>query len=99
MIMVAIISTELNGGKKPTIDKEIIMIKIHYEVFALNVYGSDVIECDTLTQAIEKAREWSKATDCEILIQEITTRNVDVFFNGFRVMNSPYINEGVQKND
>ena len=72
------------------------MIIIHYEVFALSVYGSDVIRCDTLEQAIKEAKEFSKHTDNEVLIQEVTTRNVDLYFKGFQVKGSPYINEGVQ---
>lgn len=73
------------------------MIRIHYEVFALSIHASDVVECDTLEQAIAKAKEWSKETDCEILIQEITTRNVDVYYKGLQVKDSHYINKGVQK--
>ena len=75
------------------------MIRIHYEVFALNVYASDVVERDTLEEAIEVAKEWSKKTDCEVLIQEVTTRNVDIYFRGLQVIDSRYINKGVQKND
>ena len=73
------------------------MIDIHYEVFAVSIHGSDVVECDTLEDAIKEAKEWSKKTDCEVLIQEITTRNVDLYFKGFQVKGSPLINEGVQK--
>ena len=73
------------------------MITIHYEVFALSIHGSDVVERDTLEQAIEQAKEWSKKSDCEILIQEITTRNVDIYYKGLQVKDSPYINKGVQE--
>ena len=73
------------------------MITIHYEVFALSVAGSDVIQCDTLEEAIKEAKRFSQHTDCEVLIQEVTTRNVDLYFKGFKVKGSPYINEGVQK--
>ena len=75
------------------------MITIHYEVFALSVNGSDVIECDNLHEAIKQAKEFSKHTDNEVLIQEVTTRNVDLYFKGFQVKGSPLINEGVQEDE
>lgn len=33
---------------------------IHYEVFVDSAYGSDVLDCDTLEEAIKKAEEWKK---------------------------------------
>lgn len=61
------------------------MINIHYEVFALSVHGSDVVDCDTLVEAKKEAKKWSKDCDCEIVIHKVEDTCVRAYKKGKRI--------------
>lgn len=50
--------------------------QISYEVFVNSVYGSDVVEKDTLEEAIKVAKEWQKETKDEVVILKKTLEEV-----------------------
>ena len=56
-------------------------MRTYFQVFVNSVYGSDVVGCDTLKEAIDKAKEWQKEVKEEVIIlkvveQEIKWRNI-----------------------
>lgn len=53
---------------------------ITYNVYALNVYGSDVVQCDTLEQARKEAQEWKKETMEIIVIEKVTKEVIETLW-------------------
>ena len=47
-----------------------------YEVFVNSVYGSDVVEYDTLEDAIKSAKSWQDCVDEEVIILKKTVEEV-----------------------
>lgn len=62
------------------------IIDEYYEIFAINAYGSDVLEKDTLEQALECAEEWSMSSiDTDVIVNKVTRVRVKAFRNGGEV--------------
>ncbi len=54
-----------------------------YEVFALTVHGSDVVEKDTLEQALECAKKWSvDSKHTSIMVVKVDRTRVAIFEDG-----------------
>lgn len=54
-----------------------------YEVFALTDNGSDVVEIDTLEQALECARKWSiDSAHISIMVVKVNRKKVVIFEDG-----------------
>lgn len=53
-----------------------------YNVFCDNVYGSDVVDCSTLAKARKVAKEWSQDSECEVIIERVTTKYIESYRKG-----------------
>lgn len=54
----------------------------YYEVYAVSIHGSDILEFDTLVEAKKEARKWSKDCDCDVVIHKVENTCVKVYKNG-----------------
>lgn len=52
-------------------------MRCHYEVYALSVYGSDVLEFDTVEEAIKEAKEWQTRTNNEVVVVKVTEEEIN----------------------
>ena len=55
---------------------------IHYEVYADSVHGSDVVVREYLNEALKCAEDWSKNSDCPIIVAKVTTEVDCQYFKG-----------------
>ena len=52
-------------------------MRTYYQIFVNSVYGSDVLEADTLKEAISKAEDWQRTTDEEVVVLECTEKEIN----------------------
>jgi len=50
--------------------------RTYYQIFADSVYGSDIVEKDTLNEARKVADEWAKTSKCKIVVLKVTEQIV-----------------------
>lgn len=56
---------------------------VEYEIYALSVWGSDVVIKYTLEEALECAKKWSNdSKDTEIMVVKVEKTKQKIFRNG-----------------